>query len=100
MVHGNARLRCACRLIAIWRHPAGTDNGGKWDFCSLDKEVTHLRTQHGCHCAPHFSWNNTMWDSCSKTSQGPKWCYVFESDQLCPESLRTEHHGAHWDYCF
>jgi len=25
---------------------------------------------------------------------------VFESGSMCPDSLRTEHHGQHWDYCF
>ena len=41
-----------------------------------------------------------MYESCGKTSKGPKWCYVFESDQMCPQAMRTEHGGQHWDYCF
>jgi len=72
----------------------------EWDYCSLPGEILHEQTTHGCHCAPHWSYNDTEYSGCSRTSLGAMWCYIFETDDMCKEALRTEHGGQHWDYCF
>lgn len=75
-------------------------DGGQWDYCFLDSDLDHTRTIHGCHCAPAWEYKGKAFNSCSRTSKGPMWCYVFEGGGLCPDALRTEHNGQHWDYCF
>jgi len=71
-----------------------------WDYCSLPGEISHEQTIHGCHCAPHWEFADVEYGGCSRTSLGPMWCYIFETDAMCKEALRTEHGGQHWDYCF
>lgn len=81
-------------------HEGELTSGQKWDFCSVPGEVHHDQTVHGCHCAPHWEYNGTIYESCARTSQGPTWCYVFETDAMCPQAMRTDHGGQHWDHCF
>jgi hypothetical protein len=71
-----------------------------WDFCTLPESVDHHLTLHGCHCMPRFEYNDRYLHSCSKTSKGNPWCYVFESEDLCNGSLRTERGKNHWDTCY
>eukprot|EP00403_Amphidinium_massartii_P039671 CAMPEP_0178452370 /NCGR_PEP_ID=MMETSP0689_2-20121128/44208_1 /TAXON_ID=160604 /ORGANISM="Amphidinium massartii, Strain CS-259" /LENGTH=633 /DNA_ID=CAMNT_0020078071 /DNA_START=27 /DNA_END=1928 /DNA_ORIENTATION=- len=91
-----------CKTGDDCESPAGElpDGSGKWDYCATDADVVHLRTLHGCHCNPIWEWKERVYESCGKTSKGPKWCYVFESDAMCPQAMRTEHGGQHWDYCY
>lgn len=90
-----------CKVVEPCDGHAGTLGPGEgWDFCSLPGEVVHEQTAHGCHCAPHWEFEGQLYDGCSRTSLGPRWCYVFEGDDMCPEAMRTDHGGQHWDHCF
>lgn len=81
------------------KHESGEEEGD-FDLCNVPGETDHHLTLHGCHCAPEWFWKDDLYAGCGKTSLGPSWCYVFESDALCEGALRTEFHGQHWDYCF
>jgi hypothetical protein len=80
------------------KHESGPEEGD-FDLCNVPGETDHHLTLHGCHCAPEWFWKDDLYKGCGKTSLGPSWCYVFESDALCHGALRTEHAGQHWDYC-
>lgn len=75
--------------------------GNVWDFCSPIEDESPYYSVHECHCSPLWEFNDVVYKGCAKpVASKPAWCYLHEADpKLCPEALRTEHGGQHWDQC-